>query len=191
MFEYLWDFGTLGPQEERSYIEAMSSHLFHEDPSWRRVVANLISMSQKYVTDVLPDCLLSLRDVKRCVDLIEWFNGHLKYRNKARAKQNQQRKNGSSYYTQKDNGQSGTLDAENMRLRAVLNALAVSYHCRLPDHKLRGVGFLLPGRHPSIFQLLSSPVSWPFGKVSIPLTISTNYLQHHTGLRQRADAAIK
>lgn len=73
IFEYLWDFGELGPEEERSYIEAMSGDVFPEDRSWTRVVANLISMSQDFVTRVLPDALLSLRDVKRCVDLITWF----------------------------------------------------------------------------------------------------------------------
>lgn len=40
---------------------------------WPKCVQNLIHFSQTFTAENQPDCLLSLRDVKRCVELIKWF----------------------------------------------------------------------------------------------------------------------
>ena len=41
--------------------------------SWPDCLTELIGFSQAFTAENQPDCLLSLRDVKRCVKLIEWF----------------------------------------------------------------------------------------------------------------------
>lgn len=42
---------------------------------------DLIIFSQEFTAENQPDCLLSLRDVKRCVELIKWFQAMVEERN--------------------------------------------------------------------------------------------------------------
>eukprot|EP00435_Cladocopium_sp_Y103_P034253 s610_g8.t2 len=139
-YDYLYDFGFLGQLEEESYIKAMVEpifsptplHFHHNRSSWRDCLTELISFSQAFTAENQPDCLLSLRDVKRCVKLIEWFRETMPLREKARAKNS--RPEDRDFY---QNGKGPQLSEEEKTVRCVLNALAVSYHCRLPTYKLR------------------------------------------------------
>ncbi|CAE7369261.1 RNF213, partial [Symbiodinium sp. CCMP2456] len=92
---------------------------------WPGCLTELIVASQRFTAQNQPACLLSLRDVKRCVELVYWFKDHLKYRTEAR------RWDGT-----RNAAATSDVNSE-MFLRAVLNGLAVSYHCRLPTRKLR------------------------------------------------------
>ncbi|CAE8620350.1 unnamed protein product [Polarella glacialis] len=137
LLDYVWDFGELGRLEEKSYVQSMVGNLFPESESWTKALAQLIVMSQRFTAEHQPDCLLSLRDVKRCVDLVSWFTKHLRSRKKAKVFIPHY---GHGSFYRKGKGRQNFDDGlteEDLRLRAVLNALAVSYHCRLPERHLR------------------------------------------------------
>ncbi|CAE7943225.1 rnf213a [Symbiodinium sp. KB8] len=129
LYDYLYDFGFLGEPEEESYVRSMVNQKFHTLPQylayWPGCLTELIVASQRFTAQNQPACLLSLRDVKRCVELVYWFKDHLKYRTEAR------RWDGA-----RNAAATSDVNSE-MFLRAVLNGLAVSYHCRLPTRKLR------------------------------------------------------
>ncbi|CAK9110699.1 unnamed protein product [Durusdinium trenchii] len=140
LYDFLYDFGFLGTEEEESYVEAMVEPLFPSrqpvQQPWAPCVKDLIIFSQEFTAENQPDCLLSLRDVKRCVELIKWFQESLRQRQE------------SCHRWEEDlspaawsEGWKEGADAleEEITFRSVLNALVVSYHCRLPTHKLREV----------------------------------------------------
>ncbi|CAE7349564.1 RNF213 [Symbiodinium sp. CCMP2592] len=132
LYDYLYDFGFLGKPEERSYVQSMVEQKFEsrERDWWLPCITELITESHQYTARHQPACLLSLRDVKRCVDLIDWFKAHLMSRSsaKAKARLSRQRQSGPV-----NNGYSDT----KLMLLAVLNALAISYQFRLPTKEHR------------------------------------------------------
>lgn len=87
MYDYLYDFGFLGEKEEESYVKAMVQPVFNPnlvtgaDRGWCACVCELILFSQQFTSEHQPDCLLSLRDVKRTVELIRWFQEGLAMHN--------------------------------------------------------------------------------------------------------------
>ena len=74
MFDYVWDFGFLKPEDEKSYIQRMVSQLIPKNPdkSLELLVASLIA-SQMFLRNVQEDYSVSLRDVNRCITLVKWF----------------------------------------------------------------------------------------------------------------------
>ena len=71
MVDYVWDYGSLTPEDEKAYIQRMvkSSVLAHDDD-----FVNLLAESQKFIRkcEKNPFCV-SLRDVHRCILLAKWF----------------------------------------------------------------------------------------------------------------------
>ena len=75
--DFIFDFGALNEDKERLYIHAMASgwpSLSGASQLARNIVAELILASQVYVRLVEKDpSMVSLRDVKRCLDLVNFF----------------------------------------------------------------------------------------------------------------------
>ena len=74
--DFIFDFGSLNGDTESKYIESMVTKLLKvdSDETERAIVADLISRSQKKLREVERDAsVVSLRDVYRCVNLINWF----------------------------------------------------------------------------------------------------------------------
>ena len=69
MVDYVWDYGSLTPQDEKVYIQRMVQNIFSE---YQHDLVELLVESQKFIrtSEKNPFCV-SLRDVRRCILLIE------------------------------------------------------------------------------------------------------------------------
>ena len=73
--EFVFDFGALAASEEAKYVSAMVAARFPTKGKKEiKAAAALISAAQKFVREAEGDSsAVSLRDVKRCVDLVRFF----------------------------------------------------------------------------------------------------------------------
>eukprot|EP00339_Tiarina_fusa_P012556 CAMPEP_0117006680 /NCGR_PEP_ID=MMETSP0472-20121206/6824_1 /TAXON_ID=693140 ORGANISM="Tiarina fusus, Strain LIS" /NCGR_SAMPLE_ID=MMETSP0472 /ASSEMBLY_ACC=CAM_ASM_000603 /LENGTH=1949 /DNA_ID=CAMNT_0004708219 /DNA_START=485 /DNA_END=6331 /DNA_ORIENTATION=+ len=73
--DFIFDFGSLTPEKEMVYIFSMVSSKFpQESEPVRRLVSELIAASQEYIRAIEKEASsTSLRDVRRCLNLIEFF----------------------------------------------------------------------------------------------------------------------
>ncbi|XP_046854625.1 uncharacterized protein LOC124447604 isoform X2 [Xenia sp. Carnegie-2017] len=78
MVDYVWDYGSLTPQDEKVYIGRMVNEFPGE---YQQVLTELLASSQNFIRDAEknPFCV-SLRDVRRCILLVKWFIDTLKKR---------------------------------------------------------------------------------------------------------------
>ena len=74
--DFIFDFGALNFDKEFLYISSMVDSKFpQEDAAVRRLVSEIIVESQKYIRIIEQDeSSTSLRDVTRCLELIQWFS---------------------------------------------------------------------------------------------------------------------
>lgn len=81
MIDYVWDYGSVSPEDERAYIARMVEEVF--DNKHGRLLIELLFSSQKFIRDFekTPFCV-SLRDVHRCIVLMTWFHRILQEREK-------------------------------------------------------------------------------------------------------------
>ncbi|CAG8461964.1 10472_t:CDS:10, partial [Acaulospora colombiana] len=80
ILDYVWDYGILHEDDEKKYIEIMVEAQLKEDGLYHRVVAELLSRSQKFIRKVEEQYSVSLRDVKRIITLIKFFHKSLQNR---------------------------------------------------------------------------------------------------------------
>jgi len=77
MIDYVWDYGTLHSDDEKSYIKQMVMQIPDfacENGKWREPIVKLLIVSQEFSkTAAKNSCCVSLRDVHRCRILIEFF----------------------------------------------------------------------------------------------------------------------
>ena len=150
MIDYVWDFGSLGPKDERVYIERMVGDLpemVGDLPEMvgdlpknveklrkmveglRKMVVGLLVASQNFIRDVEKNnSCVSLRDVNRCIRLIKWFEKIRKKRQnvrKACPKDLQEYQKLSEQYNEKP------------MIKSIVLGLAHCYLSRLPTTKLR------------------------------------------------------
>lgn len=112
MIDYVWDYGSLQKQDEKSYIERMVQGVFQRE-SLVQLFVHLLIMSQQFVKDEEgSECCVSLRDVERCRRLVIWFVKTLKKK-------------------EKDNR------PNKIECNAIILALSICYHSRFPDNKVR------------------------------------------------------
>jgi len=72
--DFIFDFGSLTPDKEKLYIQSMVNSKLEGSEFARKFIADLIHVSQQYVRKVEQDpSATSLRDVRRCLNLIQWF----------------------------------------------------------------------------------------------------------------------
>ena len=71
MVDYVWDYGSLTPEDEKAYIQRMVQSSVSER---HHVLVDLLAESQKFIRkcEKNPFCV-SLRDVHRCILLTKWF----------------------------------------------------------------------------------------------------------------------
>lgn len=113
MMDYVWDYGCLSAADELSYIRRMVTGTLSPCLLPVDCLAELLIMSQDFIrkTQIAESCV-SLRDVRRCQILIRWFCSTLEKKSKLQAE---------------------TYPVETLQVRAIVLALAHSYHCRIPD----------------------------------------------------------
>ena len=78
MIDFVWDYGSLAPKDERDYIQRMVRDL---PKKYEGTLVDVLVASQQFIRDVEknPSCV-SLRDVHRCIRLISWFQSMTKTR---------------------------------------------------------------------------------------------------------------
>ncbi|XP_072028883.1 E3 ubiquitin-protein ligase rnf213-alpha-like isoform X2 [Amphiura filiformis] len=78
----VWDFGTLTADVEQVYIKQIvedynTSNRIRTTLSERRVMASILASAQEFMKNEKNECsFVSLRDVTRCMDVLEWFHNH-------------------------------------------------------------------------------------------------------------------
>ncbi|CAI2170598.1 16427_t:CDS:2, partial [Funneliformis geosporum] len=112
ILDYVWDYGTIRPQDEMTYIQLM----IHE-AKLSSIFAELLFSSQEFIRNVEEPYSVSLRDVKRAIKLVNFFNGSLSIR-----------QNENNVYP--DN-------SFDILTRSYILALGLCYQSRLCDHELR------------------------------------------------------
>ena len=71
MVDYIWDYGSLTPQDEKSYIRRMVQNSPFEP---LEIFVELLAESQKFIRESERNHFcVSLRDVHRCIVLAKWF----------------------------------------------------------------------------------------------------------------------
>jgi len=76
MMPIVWDFGQLGPDVEKLYInQIVNVKLANKmNPAQIKLITNLLSASQAFMKDLNNECsFVSLRDIQRVLKVIDWF----------------------------------------------------------------------------------------------------------------------
>ena len=127
MIDYVWDYGTVSPDDERRYIARMVEGVF--DNKHGNLLVEVLFSSQRLIREFehTPFCV-SLRDVHRCIVLMNWFHRILQEREKlapAKIPTHIQK----DYYEQ--------TRSVSLEVRSVVLALAHCYQSRLQTAKKR------------------------------------------------------
>ena len=127
MIDYVWDYGTLHGDDEKSYIKQMVMQIPNaacENGKWREPITKLLIVSQEFSkTTSKNSWCVSLRDVHRCRILIEFFYNML-------TSMNAQAKERDSVYCK-------TKPDHDIYTCSVVLSLAHCYQSRLATTKLR------------------------------------------------------
>jgi E3 ubiquitin-protein ligase RNF213 len=120
MLDYLWDFGSLQPEDEGAYIREILKGLDEEGlpPGTGALAAAAVEASQHFIRAREDRSAVSMRDVRRFKRLVDWFYRH----KRARPRPSRRR---TAFLRQQ-----GT--EQELGILAVVLALAHCYRSRLP-----------------------------------------------------------
>ena len=143
MIDYVWDYGSVSPEDEKRYIARMVEGVFNN--RHRGLLVNLLFAAQNYIRDVekTPFCV-SLRDVRRCIVLMNWFHRILQDRKELSPSKIQSHI--ETYYKQSSRVP--------LKIRSVVLALAHCYQSRLQT----------AGRRESFCERMSSLINKKIGE---------------------------
>ncbi|CAG2207753.1 RNF213 [Mytilus edulis] len=117
LIDFVWDYGSLDEKDEKLYISKMVGNVFidfFESNLYETILTELLAMSQSLVRVMeATDSCVSLRDVDRCKKLVVWLLKFLRMKNTK---------------TEYNYG---------IEMKAIVLALAVSYHSRFADVETR------------------------------------------------------
>ena len=129
MIDYVWDYGSLDPNDERDYIQRMVRDL---PKAYEKLLVDLLAASQKFIREAEKNHFcVSLRDVHRCIRLISWFQDMIKIRNDVCSDKDECPKHLLRYHLI-----SKRYNKEPV-IKSIVLALAHCYQSRLPTAKLR------------------------------------------------------
>ncbi len=137
MVDYVWDYGSLTPQDEKTYIQRMVQNLPSE---YQHVLVDLLAESQNFIrkSERNPFCV-SLRDVRRCILLVEWFTEMIKKRSDLMMNENVKNRNKNPVipkYLEKYQNLSQSYDRKPI-IKSIVLAMAHCYLSRLQTQTLR------------------------------------------------------
>ena len=121
MLDYVWDFGMIDQNEEKKYIKAILQGTAHSKIAIDKtdLVTEVLSVSQQYIRDHSEGCFVSLRDVRRSVDLLPFFDSFFEKRKSLATRI-------MTFF-----GGFGDVSVEGVPVRALVLSLAHCYHSRL------------------------------------------------------------
>lgn len=109
MLDFVWDYGSLPLAEERAYIQRMvDTEIFKP---YEKELIKLLGVSQQFVREKEgSSCIVSLRDVYRCISLIKWFKNNFIPK------------------------QHSDIEEKEVILRSFIMGLTICYMCRFSKH---------------------------------------------------------
>lgn len=126
MMDYVWDYGSIRPDDEKRYIARMVDGIFEN--RHRKLLADLLFASQEFIRHELKSpFFVSLRDVRRCIVLMNWFQ-------KTLPKRNDHSPDNVETHIQRFYQQARVVSTE---VRAIVLALAHCYQSRLQEAQTR------------------------------------------------------
>lgn len=149
MLDYVFDYGSPTPADEQRYIQSMLQESLHPELETKLVVA-----SQNFIRDPNnfgEDCSVSLRDVRRYKKLVQFFRGMRQTRSRADDAEDEQasmmsratdylaRSTGARQDARRFTKYGGRsfIDGRREEEIAIVLALALCYHSRLPTSEAR------------------------------------------------------
>ncbi|CAG8824951.1 17639_t:CDS:1, partial [Dentiscutata erythropus] len=120
---YVWDYGVLLSNDEKRYIQVMVQTRFGEG---HELFTELLFTSQQFIRSIEEKYSVSLRDVKRAIKLVSFFEGSLRTRSgsgHSRVNKNYPPPDGSSRI--------------NLQIRCYILALSLCYQSRIYDQDTR------------------------------------------------------
>ncbi|ORX71742.1 hypothetical protein K493DRAFT_309277 [Basidiobolus meristosporus CBS 931.73] len=118
LLDYIWDYGVLSPLDENLYTQHMVTHSMSNFAE-SQMFAEMLCMSQEHIRSIDGEHSVSLRDIKRAIELARFFRQSLESRAALKTKR--------ASYPQ----------ADDIPQRSMVLALVVSYQCRLYRHEDR------------------------------------------------------
>ncbi|CAG8732687.1 37525_t:CDS:10, partial [Gigaspora margarita] len=119
ILDYIWDYGVLSPNDEKKYIQVMVQTRFGEGHD---LFTELLFSSQQFIRSIEEKYSVSLRDIKRAIKLVDFFNESVR----SRHSRNRQ------YPPNPDNP--GRID---FSIRCYILALSLCYQSRIYDQESR------------------------------------------------------
>ncbi|CAG8435114.1 11795_t:CDS:10, partial [Scutellospora calospora] len=119
ILDYVWDYGVLLPSDEKKYIQIMVESQLGER---HELFTELLFASQQFIRSIEEDYSVSLRDIKRAIKLVLFFNKSLQDRPRSA-------KDANRYPN--PNSRIGLL------IRCYILALGLCYQCRIYDQESR------------------------------------------------------
>ncbi|CAG8557824.1 24955_t:CDS:2, partial [Dentiscutata erythropus] len=120
ILDYVWDYGALLPVDEKRYIQVMVQTRFGEG---HELFTELLFTSQQFIRTIEENYSVSLRDVKRAIKLVSFFEESLRER--------------SSYGYSIGNRYYLSPDSISLRIRCYILALGLCYQSRIYDQESR------------------------------------------------------
>ena len=129
MNDFVWDYGSLAPKDERDYIQRMVRDL---PKKYEGTLVDVLVASQQFIRDVEknPFCI-SLRDVHRCIRLLSWFQSMTKTRQELKSNKDECPSHLSEYHNMTKRYNKKPI------VKRIVLVLAHCYLSRLPTAALR------------------------------------------------------
>ncbi|CAG8503791.1 15158_t:CDS:10 [Dentiscutata erythropus] len=123
ILDYVWDYGVLFSKDEKRYIRLMVQTRFSEG---QELFTKLLIASQQFIRLIEENYSVSLRDVKRAIKLVSFFEESLQTRS------NSEYSGGNKNYPPPDGSSRISL-----QIRSYILALSLCYQSRIYDQESR------------------------------------------------------
>ena len=130
LFNFVWDFGQLSVEDEKSYINQMLQNVELTE-GVREITLNCMIATHKFIRDREGLGSVSLRDAKRFIVVYKWFHNSRQVRDELKQNSNLASTDISVFEESKSNASVLIGDDDSNQMEAVILALAICYHTRL------------------------------------------------------------
>ena len=125
LLNYVFDFGNLEPQDEKSYIISMVKKTIHEEKLWK-LASELISTAQNFIRINNGVSSVSLREIRRFIIFYEFFLDYLKKKKETYIERNLPEDNNNKIHY-------STLTDKEIKLYSINLSVYLGYYLRLNE----------------------------------------------------------